>query len=359
MSGRKQGDGDYPQRMRQEAVGYLARELSSADRQRLYSGSVSDRAALFKRGRGTNPHLDQAYHKFRTADWSPFDWAPRAQALSRAAFRRICIRWGQRSVQASNCCASKRKRSRPLSAEEIRELAVLLATPGRDQYSVVYWRDIDDALKRHPQRARIAQLVARNGTKTETLQKRVLDAHPELLTRKQIDLAEQHVAATAAARKLQADVWAQRVPWLVKELRPGGGGYMWRRWDPKCDDPTTPEHGQHFIYHGERWRKFYRDFTFVIDATTITNQESPAKERTKGLVPVQEVHEPELMRTSKAVGSIDSVMYYIMICSDGLVAGPCITHHGSSKTSQGKEHPQKHEEAFPTWCAPSGCIYQG
>lgn len=312
---------------------------------------IAGGVASLRAGNSKDGPAFRAYQHFQKLSFSCDEDAVDAHAMSRHTFECLLSRWAKGYFDGTNReCVRRSFRAPGLSAAQKQELAHLLGTPKQGAEGTHVWRDLDDALAHHPQRDRIAELVAAAGKPHAALVRELLHHNPRLKICV-VDRVSKLAPRTQSAREDLAVVWAGKVPWLEIE-------------DGKLARPWSGNFGEGDV-GVKRWEKpwpIYRNFTFLIDASTMDDQDSPAKVPQKGFVDPLRVFRPEETRPGHSGTAAHKVTYYIITCARlGLVLGPEFMYHGCTPTRNsrdigrdrkaGIEAPELHIPEFPHWCA--------
>jgi hypothetical protein len=241
----------------------------------------------------------------------------------------------------------KRRRHELLSEAEIREAALILATPQQQGSSFKHWRSVNDCKTHdHPKRARFAQLCAKAKLKDEAFGERLMQKCPNLLHRVVADKAGQLNPTTLKARQKAAAIWGGREPWKVLVHDRVAEQLGIRMTD--VDDPRLlPLH-----MRSEPWDwEYYRQFTFMLDATTFDDSKGGIHSSQKVFCTPKQHYPPELVQPDKVVNCATKLMvYYVIHGYEGPVAGPFLMYTGS-KTPHHPSSDARHRDNFPHWCA--------
>lgn len=189
-------------------------------------------------------------------------------------------------------------------------------------------------------RACLQALASVSGMPLPLLGKFLLQHRPEILHYGVLDQVGAMTADTLRLRREAADLWAGRTAWrTVSTPGPRGGVHGGERAVLWCASRGNAK--QPFPY--------YQNFTFMLDAATLSTVDKPLTTDERGYSRVDEFYPPEVVAAPDNVGAGVWAMFYIVIHPVlGVVVGPSFTYHGS-KTMRGKT---KHAPGFECWCGP-------
>lgn len=290
----------------------------------------------------------QLFKKLTFAD--PGD-AATAQNMDKQKYNQLINTWAKGYFDGTNR-ECKRRRTPPagLSAAQKKELCYLLSTPEPTDHGPRAWRSLEEALESHPKKERILELVTAAGMSHETLIKDLMATGR--LTRTFADKVPALAPRTRSKRQQCAAIWRGEVPWLGVE--PG-----------KLPQPWTIEFELGVataIWFTEPWNIF-RYFTFIIDASSKTDEEGPSHKKVKAFYDPLRIFPPEETRRDQSGTDARKIMWYIVIHPIlGLVVGPDFMYWGSTPTRTRQQHKaaqhnevefeERHHPDFPHWCAP-------
>ena len=328
-----------PQQASKEDFGEAARAMAAA----MLFASLDDKTkAAFEAGQDVklhpgkrgHPGVTQAYAAYLQAAKSQYGEGSHEASIPRDKFLHMAKYWLPKWMGSRRDCRNKRaKRQKPLTDEEEREAARILARPQRTSEGYHCWRSVQECLDQDTAEGkRLKELFERVNVTPVTWGQQLVHRHPALLMYGLVDKVPKLPAATLRARRKAADVWGRAVPWKIRkgmeDLRDGGAVQSRHYWD---------------------WR-WYEDFTFMIDATTFDDQEGAAHYREKGFSHPTVKYPPESVRADKPINNISKVMVYAVIHAHlGLIVGPDVMYTGSAATAPSKKG-ERHEDSFPHWC---------
>lgn len=348
--GRPRGLPDYPPLVRRAAAFSVLTHASQSFRYKLSVASNANKKKLLAVGCTGDPLLKKGWQSFKALQWDDAALRAAAHRLNKTAFRRLAMRWLLKDPNCISDFETRRQHPDGCTEKQLERAAEVLGTPYRPDGSVRYWTSVQECIDESPQGAELQVLQRKSGKSPEAFGDFVLERCADIVGWGPADRRGEMAERTAAERQFAADVWAGRAPWMVINDE----GEV-RRFDPAHDDADPPP-GTHYEYFNERSEVIFKNFTFMIDATTMTNQSGADKNRVKAFVSKRVAHPPELVRAGTAATRESKVMGYIVIHPHlGLVLGPDIMHHGTSGTGgrQEKNAGEKHDPSFPTWCANS------
>lgn len=338
---RTQGDADFPAAVRSAASRELYYQLTPVERRKV---ERRDKRGVFGRGCAGDSKIDKALEQFKATNHGKPAVNRRVQQMTRKAYLKLALRWFSR---CQTDCGSVRERISPMTQANWDEAARILGTPkksGAEKRKVRYWRTVESALANHPQKRRLSQLVRKSKLSDAGFGNKVLKMCPKLLKLGKIDIRDTFPKATLDERKAAADIWNGNTPWLTVVRGTA------RPFDPARDDVNVRRAGKTYVYWDKHGEDYYRYFTFMFDATTMSNKDGGAKRTEKGFISLEEAHPPECGVASKHLNTQDSVMWYEVIHAfGGHVSGPDIMHWGTSRTTRGKRD-GRHAAWLRTWC---------
>ena len=295
----------------------------------------------------------EAWELFRHEHFALQADRARAQSMTIKQFYAILRRWATGWFSGSNkLCRHYRVLPRRLTVTEMRELCFHLGTPAFLDGTWHYWRDIDDALDKHPANERIAELVAKSALSHRVLSRRLLKCGGDL----GYGVADQRDAmpdSTRVARKECARIWRGDDPWLYTS-----GESLAMKWS--TDVPRESE-ALRYIFWKRPWNVL-RFFTFQFDAFKFSDARGQRSAKTRAFHSLSRIFPPEEVRPQKSDSSAHELMWYLAACHQlGVVLGPEPCYHGSTPTLSPAElkanmesdpdGPEKHRADFPHWCA--------
>lgn len=155
-----------------------------------------------------------------------------------------------------------------------------------------------------------------------------------------MDQRDKLPVATLKDRQNAAEIWNREKPWFTKVNSRWATGL---RTEPKQID----------VYWDWEW---YRQFTFMLDATFFTNESSGlAKHQGERVFKFKHIHhKPEHAKPTKSIRQACKLMVYTVIHPHlGVIVGPDFMYTGSSPTNSKWEKDQRarHLEGFEHWYA--------
>lgn len=303
-------------------------------------------------GSGARGPAAEAWDLFRLEHFALQKDRLRVAAMTIKQFYAILRRWATGWFSGSNkLCRQYRVVHPRLTQEELRELAYLLATPVRYPDTWHNWRDIQDALDNHPNKGRIAELVARSQLSHPVLKRRILKCGGDA-TFGRLDQRDAMPESTLGARQGCAKVWRGEDPWLYTS-----GDELAKKWTP---DVPRESNALRYVLWLRPWTVL-RFFTFQYDACKMTDARGQSAAKTRGFFSLSRIFPPEEVRPQKPDTSAHEVMWYIVANNQlGVVLGPEPCYHGSTPTlgkaelaankKRDPDAPEKHRPDFPHWC---------
>jgi len=344
--GRRPGDKCFSIEIKEEICQKVRHTAPPEWRLKFEKASKAERSSMFRKGRGGDPLLTQAFDNFKATTFRSKGLKDEQKRIDRRAFSKIVTKWLPRFFGHRDDLRCRRQRKEAMTAAEAEEAARILATPKRRDGSIRYYRSVRDAIDESPHGQRLQTLLNRSGLSERAFHKRVLNACPNIVGWGRLDLRDQLPATTLEGRRHCSDIWSGRVPWLTCE------GKRMRLFDADMDDVDNPGRGKRYVYWNNIGWDIFKFFTFIVDATTVDNTKGQAQMKVSGFVPVNIAYPPEDVPAAAAKTTSNKVMFYCWIHNFiGLVGGPHIIHGGSSATYHGRGKEQRHSAEFPTWCA--------
>lgn len=279
--------------------------------------------------------------------------------MHRENFYRLLQTWAQRWFDGTNKQCKQRHYVQPgLSAKQMKRLCYLMGTPLLSETNGShYWRDLQDALDRHPRKSEIADLVAASDCSLAALERKLKARRPGLAFGI-VDARSQLPPATLRERKHMAAVWRGEIPWLQKlvdEL-----AVPFDKASRKFVPPVV-----RYIFWKDPW-PVMQHFTMQLDAFSLKDTTAEDRASRRGFYPTDRAFPPELKRRHPSDTAARKLMMYIIVnVRFGNVLGEDvldICYHGSTPTrsaaeirharEQGEEDVELHDPEFKSWCAP-------
>ena len=238
-----------------------------------------------------------------------------------------------------------------LTKKEQQELCTLLSTPDKPRGKVHYWRSIDDALDRHPQRTRVQELVIKSRLSLPVLKRQLLhcggDLHWGVL-----DIRDPMSKDTDKARVVCAAQWRAAKHWLWV-----GDEQLAQPIDVKVPPEVK---SLRYVFWKEPWPVFSL-FTFEYDAYKLSTARGHRDLAARGFYSLEFCYPPEVGRPAGQSKDAHEIQWYVIANKQvGVVGTPEPAYHGSTSTLAGKQlaaarkadkkDPERHAEDFPHWC---------